>query len=64
VAQPPGQHRGGTRACGVFLLTGEYPQLAVEHEERLVVPLVNVAAGSPDVLLGRRLHLARGAAVD
>ena len=42
VAKAPGQHRDGAGPGGVLLLAGEYPQFAVEHEEGLVVPVVDV----------------------
>jgi hypothetical protein len=37
VAKTPRQDRYGAGPCDVFLLAGNYPQLAVEHEEGLVV---------------------------
>src|SRR4051794_5562420 len=53
----PGQHRHGAGACGVLLLAGEYPQLAVEHEEGLVLLVVDMhraAFSPPGEVLGQR----------
>ena len=37
VAKAAGQYRDRAGPGGVFLLAGEYPEFAVEHEEGLVV---------------------------
>jgi hypothetical protein len=42
VAKAAGQYRDGAGSGGVFLLAGEYPKFAVEHEEGLVVQIVDV----------------------
>src|SRR6059058_2607070 len=53
----PGQHRHGAGACGVLLLAHDHPQFAVEHEEGLVLLVVDVhraAVAAPVEVLGQR----------
>jgi hypothetical protein len=49
------------KSGGVLLLAGEYPQFAVGHEERLVVPVVDVN-GAGVAALGEVVGHGKGSA--
>jgi hypothetical protein len=74
VAKTPRQHGDGAGSCDVFLLADNYPQLTVEHEERLIVTVMDMdragvaAPGEgishgegPAGLFAAEAHLGQGA---